>query len=122
MKAFCEATGLSRDTVNFYVRLGLIEPASNGSATNRYRDFDETQVEAARMIASAKALGFSLSEIGRLAQRWRAAGMDEGAQADLLREQLDRLSERRTALNAMERALRAKLERIEAHARLDVSA
>lgn len=113
MKAFCEATGLTRDTVNFYVRLGLIEAAGNGSATNSYRDFDDEQVEAARMIGSAKALGFSLSEIGKLAERYRAAGVDARAQAEILREQLGRLEERRRTLETMEKTLRAKLTRIE---------
>lgn len=113
MKAFCEATGLTRDTVNFYVRLGLIEPAGNGSATNTYRDFDEAQVEAAEMITAAKSLGFSLNEIKRLAERYRAAELDANAQASILREQLVKLEERRSALSAMEKALKAKLARIE---------
>ncbi|MEJ6394535.1 MerR family transcriptional regulator [Gymnodinialimonas sp. 2305UL16-5] len=114
MKAFCEATGLTRDTVNFYVRLGLIEPAGNGSATNSYRDFDEDQVEAAQMITMAKSLGFSLNEIKHLAERYRSADMDTYAQASILREQLVKLEERRSTLEAMEQALNAKLARIEA--------
>jgi len=122
MKAFCKATGLSRDTVNFYVRLGLIEPAGNGSATNTYRDFDDAQVEAAEMITAAKSLGFSLNEIKRLAERYRAAEMDTDAQASILREQLAKLEERRSALDAMEQTLKAKIARIEQTARTRISA
>lgn len=112
MKAFCEATGLTRDTVNFYIRLGLLSPSSNGASTNSYRDFDDAQVEVARMIALAKALGFPLSQIGQLAAQYHAAGMDPHAQTELLNVQLGRLQERRIALDAMEVALRAKLARI----------
>lgn len=114
MKAFCLKTGLSRDTVNFYIRLGLIVPSSNGSATNAYRDFDEHQVETAWMIGQAKALGFSLAEIGRMAKQYRAARLDRAEQILLLQGQLDRLAERRTALEAMDAALREKLDRLRA--------
>jgi DNA-binding transcriptional MerR regulator len=110
LKAFCEATGLSRDTVNFYVRLGLITPSSSGSSSNSYRDFDDDQIGAARMISQAKALGFSLGEIGRMAQRYRVEKPDRDALIALLQEQLDRLDERRAALDAMENTLRTKLE------------
>lgn len=114
MKAFCLKTGLSRDTVNFYIRLGLIVPSSNGSATNAYRDFDEHQVETAWMIGLAKALGFSLAEIGRMAKQYRTARLDRAEQILLLQGQLDRLAERRTALEAMDAALREKLDRLRA--------
>jgi DNA-binding transcriptional MerR regulator len=114
MKAFCDKAGLSRETVNFYVRLGLIIPASNGSATNTYRDFDTRQVEVAQMIKQAKALGFSLSEIGQLAKRYRAAALDRDVQIALLHEQLSQLAVRRAALDEMDAVLRQKLSQLSA--------
>lgn len=113
IKEFCRVTGLSRNTVNFYVRRGLLAPAGNGSPSNAYRDFDERLVETARMIAQAKALGFSLSEIKSMADRYRDAGDDRAAQAKLLRQQLVRLDERARVVEEMRRALQAKLRRLE---------
>ena len=112
MKAFCEATGLSRHTVNFYVRAGLLRPASGEAPGNNYRHFDAAEVEAARMIAGAKALGFSLAQIGALAARYRRTGASTAEKRAILREQLALLAERRGAIEAMETALRAKIERL----------
>lgn len=64
IKAFEEATGLSRHTVRFYERRGLLPTPPRGS-DNNYRDYDEALVERARMIKLAQRLGFTLAEIGR---------------------------------------------------------
>ena len=109
MKAFCEATGLSRDTVDFYVGRGLLTPSAQ---RNGYRDFDEAQVERARMIVSAKTLGFTLSEILDLARRY-GEGMDDGERAAVLRQQLERLRDRRAAMDRLENGLRDKLRKLE---------
>ena len=53
IKGFCEATGLSRDTVRFYVRRGLLSPAIGSGAGNRYQVFDAAQVERAKVIKAA---------------------------------------------------------------------
>ncbi len=64
IKAFEAATGLSRHTVRFYERRGLL-PAPPRGGDNNYRDYDQALVERARMIKLAQRLGFTLAEIKR---------------------------------------------------------
>lgn len=54
------ATGLSRDTLRFYERRGLLRA---NRSTNGYRDYPPEAVDWLRYIRLAQTLGFSLAEI-----------------------------------------------------------
>ncbi len=54
------ATGISRDTLRFYEKRGLLR-ARRGS--NGYRDYPPEAVDWLRYIRTAQALGFTLAEI-----------------------------------------------------------
>ncbi len=74
------------DTVRYYERQGLL-PAPVRLASG-YRDYDDGDVARLRFIRRAKALGFTLAEIGELlalsARRDRdMAGMKSAAQQKL---------------------------------------
>lgn len=133
IQEFCEETGLSRDTVRFYVKRGLLTPrigASSGNlatsspsptvrgrafrASNRYQVFDRGQVERARLIRAAQGLGFTLAEIGELASTYEAGGMTRTRKAAVLRAHLVALDERASRLRAVRRYLGAKLAWVEA--------
>jgi MerR family copper efflux transcriptional regulator len=61
---FARATGLTRDTVRFYVRRGLLTPATNAKGGRHpYQSFTAADVQAAKIIRSAQSLGMSLKEI-----------------------------------------------------------
>src|SRR5574343_354770 len=55
--------GLSRDTLRFYEKLGLIE---SQRAENGYRHYTEQMVFRLELIQLAKSLGFQLNEIAEL--------------------------------------------------------
>lgn len=59
-------TGLSRDTIRFYEREGLIASEKPPEATNSYRDYPEVLVERLGMIIEARDAGFSVGELGEL--------------------------------------------------------
>ena len=54
------ATGLSRDTLRFYEKRGLLAERRGG---NGYRDYPPEAVEWLRYVRTAQALGFTLAEI-----------------------------------------------------------
>jgi MerR family copper efflux transcriptional regulator len=54
------ATGLSRDTLRFYERRGLLRARRSA---NGYRDYPPEAVDWLRYIRLAQTLGFSLAEI-----------------------------------------------------------
>ena len=61
--ALGKRVGLSRDTLRFYEKLGLIE---SQRAENGYRHYSEQMVFRLELIQLAKSLGFQLSEIAEL--------------------------------------------------------
>jgi len=66
IKELTETVGLSRDTIRFYEREGLISPPSRRA--NGYRDYDDKTVDQLNMITMAKELGFTLKEIKELTE------------------------------------------------------
>jgi len=112
---FARASGLSRDTVRFYVRRGLLAPlAGNKGGSNPYQVFTNEHVQMARTIRMAQSLGFSLREIAALNVEYRARRLTPSRGAEILSGQLARLEEKAAHVNAMIRYIRAKLAWLDA--------
>jgi len=54
-------TGLSRYTLNFYLKLGLI--AESGRTESNYRFFDQTVVDRLHRVICLRHKGFTLQQI-----------------------------------------------------------
>ncbi len=59
-------TGLTRDTIRFYERSGLVHSNGPIDATNDYRDYPEESVERLQMIVEARGAGFTVEDLQRL--------------------------------------------------------
>lgn len=57
-------SGVPPKTIRFYEDIGLITPAER--MENRYRAYDDNDVQTLRFISRARTLGFSLTEVGEL--------------------------------------------------------
>lgn len=55
--------GVSRDTVRFYQRGGLIKCGSRRAGSRIYRDYPDDALERLILIKQAKAAGFTLREV-----------------------------------------------------------
>jgi DNA-binding transcriptional MerR regulator len=107
---FARATGLSADTVRFYIRRGLLKPETGRKGgSNPYQIFTAEHVQTARIIKMAQALGFSLKEIAALAEEYEAGAITPARSAEIMRLQLLRLQEKAAQLNVMVAYVRAKL-------------
>ena len=62
-------SGVPPKTIRFYEELGLLKPAER--LANRYRAYDEGNIQTLRFIRHARDLGFSLSEIDKLLGLYR---------------------------------------------------
>jgi len=58
------ATGMSRHTLNFYLKLGLIE--ESGRTESNYRFFDQTVIDRLHRIIGLREKGHSLKQIKAL--------------------------------------------------------
>lgn len=56
-------TGLSRDTIRFYEKKGLIKVSRTDSEWNNYKNYDEKNLNRLILIKKAKGFGFTLNEI-----------------------------------------------------------
>lgn len=105
--------GVSRDTVRFYTRLGLVPYQSRQAGSRLYADYDESAVELVEGIKIAQSIGFTLSELGPIAAAYVAGSLDDGEQRKLLAAKLEQIEDKRRQLGQMAEFLRAKLEDLE---------
>jgi MerR family transcriptional regulator, copper efflux regulator len=111
---FAKASGLSPDTVRFYVRRGLLTPQTNGKGgRNPYQHFTAEHVREARIIRMAQSLGMSLKEISAIGDEFRAGRVTRERSIEIMGDQLARLEAKAAELGAMAGYLRAKLAWLE---------
>jgi len=57
---------LSRDTIRFYEKKGLIKAQPSTSEFNNYKNYTEQNLKRLMLIKKAKSFGFTLNEIAEL--------------------------------------------------------
>ena len=111
------ATGLPAKTIRYYESAGLIKPPTRSHGN--YRLYDERDVATLRFIQKARALGFSLKEVGALVALWRDK---RRASADVRRLAATHLAEidaRIAELRRIRQPLQRLVERCHGDARAD---
>jgi len=112
---FAEQTGLSVETVRFYVGKGLLAPKRSAlGGRSRYQIFSADDVAAARMIQLQKSLGYTLSEIAALTREYKAGARSATRTAAVLRNQIQRLQAQRSQIENAVSFLTEKLAWVEA--------
>ena len=56
-------TSISRDTIRFYEKKGLIASLSEPSPTNNYRDYPESTILTLDLIKEARAAGMTIADL-----------------------------------------------------------
>lgn len=102
------ATGLSRDTLRFYERRGLLRARRQA---NGYRDYPPEAVQWLCYLRSAQALGFTLAEIETGLPLLTAPDSAAPGLREALRRKLDDIDARIAALGALRAGLVRELER-----------
>lgn len=93
-----QAAEVNIDTVRFYERQGLLRPAPRSGGG--YRLYGEAEVQRLRFIRRAKALGFSLDDIGELL-RLTEDGQDRGQVKAIAQRRVADLEQRIVELDRM---------------------
>jgi MerR family transcriptional regulator, copper efflux regulator len=108
---FARATGLTRDTVRFYARLGLLRPRTNGKGGRHpYSVFTDEDVRAAEIIRISQSLGMSLKEIAAFNEERRGGHLTCERRVEIMSAHLVRLEARATELETMISYARAKID------------
>jgi DNA-binding transcriptional MerR regulator len=66
-----EKTGLSRDTIRFYEKEGLIKMPKKLRRENNYKEYPESTVDRIVLIKSIQEFGFTLKEIDIFFELWQ---------------------------------------------------
>ncbi len=83
--ALSERSGLSRDAIRFYERVGLVE---SHRSPNGYREFAAETVPWLAYVRTAQRLGFSLAEIAAHGEELREAPDSAAALTALFAEKI----------------------------------
>jgi MerR family transcriptional regulator, copper efflux regulator len=107
---FARATGLSVDTVRFYVSKGLLHPKATAKGGSKpYQIFNQDHIETARAIRVGQSIGFTLKEIAELGEEYRAAAISPKRSIEVMESQIVKLEEKSKQLDSMIAFLRAKI-------------
>jgi MerR family copper efflux transcriptional regulator len=108
---FGRVTGLPRDTVRFYARLGLLQPKTNGKGGRHpYSVFTDKDIQAAAVIRIAQSLGMSLKEIAAFNEERRKGHLTSERKVEIMSAQLVSLEAKATELEVMISYVRAKID------------
>jgi len=98
---FAKAVELPVDTIRFYITKGLLKPErSLKGGSNPYQQFSAEDVTTAKMIRLQQTLGYSLAEIRALNDEYRAGKHSSERTIEVLQSQIERLQQRKAALDA----------------------
>ena len=106
---FAQRSGLSQDTIRFYIRKGLLMPQSSlKGGRNPYHLFLERDVSTARMIRFAQSLGMPLKEIADIISELQSEGLSQQREIEIMEVQIARLEQKAAELAQLTGYLRAK--------------
>ena len=91
-----KATGLSRETLRYYEKMGLLRPQRQ--ASNGYRVYAGDDLERLEFILRAKKAGFTIRNIRELLDLKKSVNATCRLGRDMAREQIRHVNEKMVAL------------------------
>jgi DNA-binding transcriptional MerR regulator len=104
---FAKRVGVTPDTVRFYEKVGFF---SRARRDNGYRVYTDRDVETAELIATGKAMGFSLREVQAFLEEMKRGSLDHARVQQSLREKIALIDSR---ISSLEKARKLVEEQIE---------
>ena len=121
MGELARKTGLSKDTIRFYEKIGLITAKERQAGTRLYKEFSEETIERLLMINQGKGLGFTLSEIKQLIDEWGDGTMPQHEQIGVIERKLEEIAQKMQRLDEIKSYLTTKLGKLKQEMNADCS-
>lgn len=106
-----ERSGLTKDTIRFYEKKGLITLGKKSRRDNNYKEYSDNVLEKLKLIRRLKDLGFTLNEIDTFLELWR----DEDASCKNLKYTLENkivlITEQISKLNELKERLTQSIDK-----------
>lgn len=110
-----QRTGISRDTIRFYEKMGLIS-APQRQLSSGYKEYDDATVERLTLIAQAKALGFTLNEIREEVDVWQSHQLSQAKKIEIMQTKIAQIDAKIQQLGEIKILLMRKLRLIQQEA------
>jgi DNA-binding transcriptional MerR regulator len=101
--------GIAPHVVRYYSHRGFLSPRRN--ARNAYREYGESDLHRLRFICRAKALGFTLAEIGSILEAVDGAVVHANPLVELVRARLASIERRHADAERLHRRIRDAVAR-----------
>lgn len=108
----CAKTGLSKETVRYYERQGLLDNIPQPNRSNNYKVYSAVDLQRLNMIKHAKMLGFTLAEIAEVLAVWVDDNFTAEQKQASLRRKLQQLEEKEAALIELRARLKNALNKV----------
>ena len=108
----CAKTGLSKETVRYYERQGLLDNIPQPNRSNNYKVYSAVDLQRLNMIKHAKMLGFTLAEISEVLAVWVDDKFTAEQKQASLRHKLQQLEEKEAALIELRARLQNALNKV----------
>lgn len=94
----CAKAELTKNTVRYYERKGLLEKIPQPNGSNNYKVYSAVDLQRLKMIKHAKMLGFTLAEISDALSVWVEGQFTVAQKQASLHRKLEQLEEKEKAL------------------------
>ncbi|MCT4614475.1 MAG: MerR family transcriptional regulator [Marinifilaceae bacterium] len=98
-------TGLSRDTIRYYEKMGLLLNISQNNEYNNYKDYGEENIKRLEYIQLMKKFGLKLKECKLLLDKIEANEFDQNYQRELIINRINDIDNRINELNYLKKIL-----------------
>ena len=106
-------TGVSKDTVRFYERQGLLDTAPQPGMTNNYKQYSAQALRRIELIGHAKALGFTLKEIAEVLAVWQENALDGDTKRAMLETKIAQIDAKARSMAVLRAGLVDALAKVE---------
>lgn len=105
--------GVSRDTVRFYERMGLLDEAARPHPTNSYKAYSALALRRIELIGHGKALGFTLKEIAEVIQAWEQNDLTAESKKMLILEKIRQVDQKAQSVALLRAGLIDALNKVD---------
>ncbi|MEY8371294.1 MerR family transcriptional regulator [Aerococcaceae bacterium 50-4] len=113
IKKVSEKMGISADTIRYYEKIGLIHPIKRNE--NGVRVFDEEDLRWIHFARAMRTAGLSIESLTAYVRMFREGDQTIEDRKDILRDQIEDLTERINVLQAAKDRLEFKLANYDTH-------
>ncbi|GAA6615163.1 MerR family transcriptional regulator [Scytonema sp. NUACC26] len=107
-----QKTGLSKDTIRYYEKIGLLGSTQKRNENN-YRQYNTETVSHLLFIKQGKMMGFTLNEIKTILDDWQNNRISHDDKVKAVQTKIEQVEEQINQLQDFKRYLVAKLKRLE---------